>query len=549
MFTPQKISSIAQALGLKDDEYYPYGHYIAKVDWRVIHRLNDRPKAKLILVTAMTPTQTGEGKTTTTIGLGDALSSLGKKTMICLREPSLGPIFGIKGGAVGGGKSKLIPELDINFHFTGDIHAVSSAHNLLAAMIDNHLYQGNELKIDPLQILWKRCIDMNDRQLRVIISGLGGKKNGVPREDGFEITAASEVMAILSLAKDLKDLKERLGNIVIGINDRGFPVFSKDLEAQGAMAVLLKDAISPNLVQTLEGTPAFVHGGPFANIAHGCSSIIATTIASSIADYVVTEAGFGSDLGGEKFFDIKCRLGNFHPDVAVLVASVKAIKLHGGIKNKDLNNKESIRVIEKGLMNLYHHIHILRDIFRVPVVVTVNKFPTDTDRELKFIEEKIKETGVRVAISEVYEKGSDGGIQLAKEVIDAVSDDHNSFSYLYSLEESYEEKIEKIAKEIYGAREVKFTDEAKQDLNRIHKWNSEGLPVCMAKTQYSLSDNPKILGKPDNFSISIQRIKPSLGAGFIVAYAGNIITMPGLPKIPLATKIDIDDSGDVTGII
>ena len=548
MFTPKKISSIVEALGLKDDEYSPYGHYMAKVDWRLVYQLKDRPKAKLILVTAMNPTSTGEGKTTTTIGLGDALSKLGKKTIICLREPSLGPIFGIKGGAVGGGKAKLIPEADINLHFTGDIHAVSSAHNLLAAVIDNHIYQGNELKIDPLQILWKRCIDMNDRQLRFIISGLGGKNNGIPREDGFEITAASEVMAILSIAKGLKDLKERLGNIVIGVNDKGFPIFSKDLKVEGAMAAILKDAISPNLVQTLEGTPTFVHGGPFGNIAHGCSSIIATTIASSIADYVVTEAGFGSDLGAEKFFNIKCRLGNFHPNATVLVASTKALKIHGGLKSKNLD-KEDIEVLEKGLSNLYHHIHILKDVFKVPVVVAINRFPTDTISELKLIEEKVKEIGVRVVISEVYEKGSEGGILLAKEVIDAISNDYNSFSYLYSLEESYEEKIKKIAKEIYGAREVKFTDEAKGDLNRIHKWGFEGLPVCMAKTQYSLSDNPKLLGKPDDFSISIQRAKPSLGAGFIVAYAGNIITMPGLPKTPLVTKIDIDESGSVTGII
>ncbi|MGB9681366.1 MAG: formate--tetrahydrofolate ligase [bacterium] len=543
MFVPKKIHMIAEELGLEDDEYYPYGHYIGKVNWQVIERLKNRPKAKLILVTAMTPTASGEGKTTTTIGLGDAIYKLGKKVMICLREPSLGPIFGLKGGAVGGGKAKLFPELDINLHFTGDIHAVSSAHNLLAAMIDNHIYQGNELRIDPLQVFWKRCIDMNDRQLRFIITGLGGKSNGIPREDGFEITAASEVMAILSLAKDLKDLRERLANIIIGINDKGLPVFSRELKVHNAMTMLLKDALSPNLVQTLEGTPTFVHGGPFANIAHGCSSIIATTIASSMSDYVVTEAGFGSDLGGEKFFDIKCRIGGFQPSVGVLVASVKAIKLHGEGKSKD------IEILDEGLKNLFHHIHILRDIFKVPVVVAINRFLTDTDRELNLIEKMIRDAGVRVAISEVYEKGAEGGIQLAKEVIEAISVDENSFSYLYSLDEPYEEKIDKIAKEVYGAKEVKFTNEAKQELNKVYKWGIEGLPVCMAKTQYSLSENAKMLGKPDDFSITVQKIKPSLGAGFLVAYTGNIITMPGLPKVPLATKIEIDEAGNVTGLV
>jgi formate--tetrahydrofolate ligase len=543
---PKKIYNIAEEIGLKDDDYYPYGHYIGKVKWQVVERLKENPKAKLILVTAMTPTSSGEGKTTTTIGLGDALHRLGKKVIVCLREPSLGPIFGIKGGAVGGGKAKLFPELDINLHFTGDIHAVSSSHNLLAAMIDNHIYHGNELKIDPSQVLWKRCIDMNDRQLRSIITGLGGKSNGTPREDGFEITAASEVMAILSLAKDLKDLKERLSNIIIGVNEKGLPVFSKDLGVHNAMAVLLKDAISPNLVQTLEGTPTFVHSGPFANIAHGCSSIIATTIASSIADYVVTEAGFGSDLGGEKFFDIKCRVGGFYPNVAVLVASVRAIKLHGGIKDID---KEDVKILEDGLRNVFHHIHILKDIFKVPVVVAINRFPTDTEKELDFIKKRIEEIGIRVAVSDVYERGAEGGIHLAKEVIDAISVDKNSFSYLYSLDESYEEKINRIAREVYGAKAVNLTEEAKQGLNRIHKWGFEGLPICMAKTQYSLSDNPKLLGKPDNFSISIQKVKLALGAGFLVAYTGNIITMPGLPRVPLATKVEIDDVGNVTGII
>jgi len=543
----KRINEVAESIGIKEEDYYPYGWYICKVNWKVIDKLMDRPMAKLILVTATNPTPKGEGKTTTTIGLGDSLTKLGKKTIICLREPSLGPVFGIKGGAVGGGKAKVFPESDINLHFTGDIHAISSAHNLLSAIIDNHIYQGNDLGIDPLQIYWKRCVDMNDRQLRSIVSGLGGKSNGIPREDGFEITAASEVMAILSLSKDISDLKERLGSIIIGVNKEGKPVFSKNLKVEGAMSVLLKDAISPNLVQTLEGTPAFIHGGPFGNIAHGCNSIIATKLASLLADYVVTEAGFGVDLGGEKFFDIKCRGGNFHPATVVLVTSIRSLKFHGGVNQKELEI-ENVGALDKGLPNLLHHIEVLKDVFKVPVVVAINKFPADTEGEITFLTEKLKGIGVRFAISNVYELGSDGGLELAREVLNSISSDKNLFEYLYNLDAPYEEKIERIARMVYGADGVNFTDEAKIDLDRLYRWGIKNLPVCIAKTQYSLTDNPKLLGRPRGFHINIQRLKASLGAGFIVAYAGSILTMPGLPKHPSAVKMDIDREGKITGI-
>lgn len=543
----KRINELAESIGIKEEDYLPYGWYICKVNWRLINRISDKPMAKLILVTATNPTPKGEGKTTTTIGLGDALNKLGKKTIICLREPSLGPIFGIKGGAVGGGRAKLFPETEINLHFTGDIHAVSSAHNLLSAMIDNHIYQGNDLGIDPLQVNWKRCVDMNDRQLRFIVSGLGGKGNGIPREDGFEITAASEVMAILSLSKDLVDLKERLGNIIIGVNRDGDPVFSRELKAEGAMCALLKDAISPNLVQTLEGTPTFIHTGPFGNIAHGCNSIIATRLASLLADYVVTEAGFGVDLGGEKFFDIKCRVGNFSPNTVVLVTSIRSLKYHGNIGQKELNI-ENLEALEKGLPNLYHHIDVLKNVFKVPVVVAINKFPTDTEKEIDLLVERLKEIGVRFAISNVYELGGEGGLELANEVLNSIYIDPNSFEYLYTSEDSYENKIEKIARMVYGADGVKFSDEAKSDLNKIYKWGIKNLPVCIAKTQYSLTDNPKLLGRPKGFYINIQRLKVALGAGFVVAYAGSILTMPGLPKNPSATKIDVDEEGNIVGL-
>lgn len=543
----KRIEELTEFLGLSKDEYSPYGWYIGKVDWRLLNKLKDKDRGKLILVTSINPTPKGEGKTTTTIGLGDAFSRLGKKVIICLREPSLGPIFGVKGGAVGGGRAKVFPDIDINLHFTGDIHAVSSAHNLLSAVIDNHIYQGNELDIDPLQIYWKRCIDMNDRQLRSIVSGLGGKGNGIPREDGFEITAASEIMAILAMAKSLKDLKERLGNIVIGVNRKGEPILSKELKIEGAMTALLRNALSPNLVQTLEGTPSFIHCGPFGNIAHGCNSIIATTLASLLADYVITEAGFGVDLGGEKFFDIKCRVGNLRPDSTVLVTSIRSLKYHGLGNQKGIEN-ENLAAIEKGLPNLLHHLKVLKDVFNVPVVVAINRFPTDTDNEISFLEEKLKEVNVRFSVSNVYEAGGEGALELAREVIDSIYFDSNSFRYLYSLEESYEDKIDKISRLVYGAEGVRFSDEAKTDLDRIYRWDFVNLPVCIAKTQYSLTDDPKRLGKPIGFYINVQKIKVSLGAGFIVAYTGNILTMPGLPKVPSAVKIDVDDDGEIIGI-
>ncbi len=540
----KKIKEITEYLNIKEEDYYSYGCYIAKVNWRLLYDLQEKSDGKLILVTSITPTPAGEGKTTTTIGLGDALSSLGKKAIICLREPSLGPFFGIKGGAVGGGKSKIVPDLEINLHFTGDIHAVSSAHNLLSAMIDNHIYYGNELKIDTRQILWKRCIDMNDRQLRFIVSGLGGKTNGVPREDGFEITAASEVMAILSLARDLEDLKERLGNIIIGINNHGDPVFCRDLKAEGAMCVLLKNALSPNLVQSQEGTPTFIHGGPFANIAHGCNSLIATKIALKLGDYVVTEAGFGSELGAEKFFNIKCRVGKLNPSCVVLVVSLRALKLHGGAKKKELD-RENIDALKRGIPILLHHVHIIRNVFHLPLVVAINRFPLDTDKEIKTLEEILDENKIRYAISDVFERGGEGGINLALETLNAIKEEKNGFDNLYKLEESYEAKIEKIATKVYSAEKVIFSDSAKEDLERIYKWGFNDLPICMAKTQFSLSDNPNLLGKPENFIINVKGLKISAGAGFVVVYTGDILTMPGLPKIPSSVKIDIDKYGNV----
>lgn len=540
----KKISEIAEYLNIGEENYQPYGWYIAKVNWNLLKFLQDKPDGKLILITSINPTPAGEGKTTTTIGLGDALSLLGKKTMICLREPSLGPFFGVKGGAVGGGKAKVVPDLEINLHFTGDIHAVSSAHNLLSALIDNHVYHGNELRIDTRQILWKRCIDMNDRQLRFIISGLGGKKNGFPREDGFEITAASEIMAILSLAKNLKDLKERLENIIIGINSEGNPVFCKDLKAEDAMCILLKDALSPNLVQSQEGTPAFIHGGPFANIAHGCNSLIATKLALKLSDYVVTEAGFGSDLGGEKFLNIKCRIGEINPSCVVLVVSIRALKFHGGAKKRDLD-KENIDALKKGIPNLLHHVYIIKEIFHLPLVIAVNKFPFDSQREIEILEEILKERNLRYAISEVFNKGGEGGINLAIEVLNAIKEDPNGFNNLYALEESYESKIEKVATKVYSAEKVIFSDSAKEDLERIYKWGFNNLPICIAKTQFSLSDNPKLLGKPENFIINVNRLEVWGGAGFVVVYTGDILTMPGFPKIPSALKMNIDEFGNI----
>ncbi len=534
-------------LGIPEEFFIPYGWYVGKVKWNYYKEIQNNPSGKLILVSAMNPTPYGEGKTTTTIGLGDAIRRLSYRSFVCIREPSMGPVFGIKGGAVGGGKAKVVPEDIINLHFTGDIHAVTSAHNLLSALIDNHIYHGNELSIDVRQIFWKRCLDMNDRQLRFIVSGLGGRANGVPREDGFDITAASEVMAIISLSRNISELKERLGNIVIGINKNGMPVLCKDIGAQGSMSVVLKDAISPNLVQTLEGTPAFVHGGPFANIAHGANSLIATEMALKLSDYVITEAGFGVDLGAEKFFNIKCRLGNIKPSAVVIVVSVRALKFHGGIK-KDFEG-ENIEAIKKGLPNLLHHVDVIRDVFKLPVVVALNRFPKDSEREIEYVLSELRDRNIRVAISEVYEKGGLGGIQLAQEVIKAIEEDKNEFSYLYDLNESYKDKIDKICKRVYGAREVIFSESAKEDLKRIESWGFVNLPVCMAKTQYSLSDNPKLLGRPEDFVINVQGVKISGGAGFLVVYTGNIMTMPGLPKVPSAYNMDLDENGNIIGLL
>ncbi|MEW9082823.1 formate--tetrahydrofolate ligase [Caldanaerobacter subterraneus] len=541
------IKEIAEKVGLTEDEIFYYGKYKAKVDHRVLKKLEDRKDAKLILVTAINPTPAGEGKTTTTVGLGDALNRLGKKTMIALREPSLGPVFGVKGGAAGGGYAQVLPMEDINLHFTGDIHAVSAAHNLLAAMLDNHIYQGNKLNIDPRRIVWKRVVDMNDRQLRFVVNGLGGKANGVPREDGYDITAASEVMAVLTLSKDLSDLKERLSKIVVAYTYDGKPVTAGDLKAQGAMAVLLKEAINPNLVQTIEGTPAFVHGGPFANIAHGCNSLIATKLAMKLADYVVTEAGFGADLGAEKFIDIKSRIGGLKPNAVVIVASIRALKHHGGVSKEKLS-EENLQALEKGFENLQKHIENVKDVFGLPAVVAINRFPTDTDRELQYVVDRCSEMGVSAAISEVFAKGGEGGIELAKKVLEAIERGNDDFNFAYPLEMGLKEKIETIAKRVYGAIGVDFSKEAEKEIENLEKLGYNNLPICMAKTQYSLSDDPKLLGRPRNFKITVRQVRISAGAGFIVALTGEIMTMPGLPKEPAAEKIDIDENGKITGL-
>lgn len=541
------IKEIAEKVGLAEDEVYYYGRYKAKVDHRVLRRLEDREDAKLILVTAINPTPAGEGKTTTTIGLGDALSRLGKKTFITLREPSLGPVFGVKGGATGGGRAQVGPAEEINLHFTGDIHAVGTANNLLAAMVDNHIYQGNKLAIDPRRVVWRRCLDMNDRQLRFVVSGLGGKANGVPREDGFDITAASEVMAVLCLARDLADLKERLARIIVAYTYDGKPVTAGELKAQGAMAALLKDAFNPNLVQTMEGTPAFVHGGPFANIAHGCNSLIATRLAMKLADYVVTEAGFGADLGAEKFIDIKCRVGGLKPSAAVLVASVRALKHHGGVSKEELS-QANLKALERGLENLKKHVENVREKFGLPVAVAINRFPTDTEAELELIMETCREMGVPGAVSEVFSKGGEGGLELARKVLDLIEGSSGSFRFLYPAELSLKEKIQVICKEIYGAGGVEFTKEAEKGLEYLEKLGYGGLPVCMAKTQYSLSDDPKLLGRPEGFKITVRDVRISAGAGFVVAITGDIMTMPGLPKEPAAEKVDVNEEGLITGL-
>lgn len=541
----QPIVEIAKQLDIPEEELELYGRFKTKVSLTTWNRIKDNQNGKLILVSAINPTAAGEGKTTTSVGLSDALRKIGKKSIVTLREPSLGPCFGMKGGAAGGGYAQVVPMEDINLHFTGDFHAITSAHNLLAAVIDNHLQQGNALNIDNRRITWRRVVDLNDRALRNIICGMGGKAHGVPRETGFDITVASEMMAILCLAKDLDDMKERIGKIIIAYTYDGRPVRAKELNVTGALTLLFKDAIKPNLVQTLEGTPAFVHGGPFANIAHGCNSIMATKFALKLADVVVTEAGFGADLGAEKFLDIKCRFGNIKPDAVVIVATVRALKMHGGMAKTELANV-NMTALEAGLANLTKHIENMKK-FGLPTVVAINAFPTDTEEELKFVETKCNEMDTEVAISEVWAKGGLGGVDLAKKVM-AATEKPNSFKYLYSVEATIEEKIETIAREIYGADGVNYTTAARKTIKELTELGLTNTPICMAKTQYSFTDDQTKLGRPTGFKITVREIKISAGAGFIVAMTGNILTMPGLPKVPAAEKMDITNDGRITGL-
>ena len=542
--TLRPITEIAAGLGLDDADVIPYGRYKAKIN----HRLAEQggKQGKLILVTAISPTPAGEGKTTTSVGLADAMCALGKKTMLCLREPSLGPVFGIKGGAAGGGYAQVVPMEDINLHFTGDFHAIGAANNLLAAMIDNHIQQGNALDIDVRKITWKRAVDMNDRQLRSIVCGLGGKANGVPREDGFDITVASEIMAVLCLSSGLMDLKQRLSRMVVAYTRDDKPVTAADLHAEGAMTALLKDAIKPNLVQTLEHTPAFIHGGPFANIAHGCNSISATETGLKLGDYVVTEAGFGADLGAEKFIDIKCRAGGFNPSAVVIVATVRALKHHGGVAKADLNN-ENLQALEAGLPNLLQHVDNVKNVFGLPCVVAINAFPTDTPAELKLVEDKCRELGVNVALSEVWAKGGEGGKALAEEVL-RLCEQPNDFKFCYDVNDSIEAKLNAIATKVYRAEGVDLTSNAKKQLKQLTDLGYDKLPICMAKTQYSFSDDAGLLGAPKGFRITVRNLKVSAGAGFIVALTGDIMTMPGLPKVPSAEKIDVDENGVISGL-
>ncbi len=543
---PAKILDVAKEAGIDEKYIELYGNYKAKIDYNILEERKDVKDGKLILVTAITPTAAGEGKTTTTVGLADGMKKIDKDVFVALREPSLGPVFGIKGGAAGGGYAQIVPMEDINLHFTGDMHAIGAANNLLAAMLDNHIYQGNTLGIDTRKITWKRCVDMNDRQLRNVVNGLGGRVNGVPREDGFDITVASEIMAILCLAKDIDDLKERISKIVVGYNYEGNPVTAGDLKAQGAMTALLKDALKPNLVQTLEHTPAFVHGGPFANIAHGCNSIMATRMALKMADYVITEAGFAADLGAEKFLDIKCRMAGLKPSAVVVVATVRALKNHGGVAKEDLNN-ENLEALEKGLPNLLQHVENITQVYKLPCVVAINAFPTDTKAELDLVEAKCKELGVNVALSEVWAKGGEGGVALAKEVVELCEKD-NDFEFAYDVDLSIEEKIEAIAKKIYRADGVNFTKDAKKEIADLEKLGFGKMPICMAKTQYSFSDDPNLKGAPSGFEITVKKVKVSAGAGFIVALTGDIMTMPGLPKVPAAEKINVDNTGKISGL-
>ena len=543
---PLHIREIGKKLGLSEDDLELYGKYKAKIDYNLLKTHKRDKKAKLILTTAINPTPAGEGKTTTTIGVADGLQKIGKNTIVTLREPSLGPVFGIKGGAAGGGYAQVIPMEDINLHFTGDFHAIGAANNLLAAMIDNHIHQGNKLNIDPRTITWRRCVDMNDRQLRNIVCGMGRKVDGIVREDGFDITVASEVMAAFCLANDISDLKEKLGNIIIGYTYENTPVRAKELNASGAMAALLKDALKPNLVQTLEGTPAIVHGGPFANIAHGCNSVIATKIGMNFADYVVTEGGFGADLGAEKFLDIKCRMADIKPDAVIIVVTVRALKYNGGVDKANLN-ETNLEALEAGLPNLLKHVENITGVFKLPAVVAINEFPTDTEEEINLIKEKCNDLGVNVVLSQVWAKGGEGGVELAKEVV-RLCEEENNFQYAYPLESTIKEKINAIATKIYGADGVDFTKEAEKEIANLEKLGYSNLPICMAKTQYSLTDDPSKLGRPTNFRITVRKINISAGAGFIIALTGDIMKMPGLPKLPAAERIDVDENGVISGL-
>ena len=544
---PKPIQEIAARLSIGEDYLECYGKYKGKIDYNILNKLEHKGNGRLILVTAINPTPAGEGKTTTTVGLGDALSRLGKKTVIALREPSLGPVFGVKGGAAGGGYAQVIPMEDINLHFTGDIHAVTTANNLIAALLDNHIQQGNRLGIDARRIIWRRCLDMNDRQLRFIVDGLGGKANGTPREDGFDISVASEIMALLCLSNDLEDLKAKAARIIVAYTYDGEPVTVGDLKGQGAVAALMKDALKPNLVQTLEHTPAFIHGGPFANIAHGCNSVMATKTALKLGDYVVTEAGFGADLGAEKFLDIKCRLSGLKPDAVVIVATARALKVHGGVPKAELT-KENVPALEKGIENLLKHVENITGVYGLPAVVAVNRFPTDTSAELGYIQDRCRELGVKAVLSEVWEKGGEGGIALAKEVVEVIDRNEGDFRFCYDVDLPIKDKIEAIATRIYGADGVDYIGNSLKQIEEIEALGYGNLPICIAKTQYSLSDDMKKLGRPTGFRITVRNIKPSIGAGFIVAITGDIMTMPGLPKTPAAELIDVDKTGKISGL-
>ena len=542
----QHITEVAKTAGVDPKYLEQYGNYKAKVDYNILADLADKPNGKLILVTAINPTPAGEGKTTTNVGLADGMRRIGKNVVVALREPSLGPVFGVKGGAAGGGYALVVPMEDINLHFTGDFHAIGAANNLLAAMLDNHIYQGNALNIDVRQIVWRRCVDMNDRQLRFVVDGMGGKTNGGPREVGYDITVASEVMAVLCLASDINDLKARLARLVVAYTRDGKPVTAGDLNAQGAMAALLKDALKPNLVQTLEHTPAFVHGGPFANIAHGCNSVTATKIALKLADYAVTEAGFGADLGAEKFLDIKSRMAGLKPSCVVVVATARALKYNGGVPKAETGN-ENLEALEKGLPNLLQHVENITKVYKLPCVVAINRFPTDTEAELKLIETKCKELGVNVALSEVWAKGGEGAIELAKEVV-RLCEEPNDFQFSYELDGTIKEKIEAIAKKIYHADGVTFTANAEKQIKTLTELGYDKMPICMAKTQYSFTDDQTKLGAPRGFTITVRNVKVSAGAGFLVALTGEIMTMPGLPKVPAAERIDVDETGKISGL-